>query len=387
MNKAKYCFLLLFYLTSIVVSSQEIASLKQLEIDSEILNQKRSLLIYTPKEYEERNLVAFDVIYVFDSQHRELFDLVHSIMSFASKRQFIVVGIASTSFPETEYYRNSDFLPNPVNVELKNYRTQKPNAENFWEFVKTEVFTYIHKNYRTTNRKFAIGHSLSASFVLDKAINESLSFTGYISISPNLAYDLFRLPNDFEKFNFISDETKFLYISQANELSSWDEDWNIGYEKIKSHVAYLDATGDYQIQFNEFPNQNHWNTYPVALNDALIKLSSFIENHQLKPRGEFREVNITVRVPDKNDEAFIAGNQSSLGNWDASKIKLVKTSDYERRITLKVQFPIEFKITRGSWDSQAFTDQTTNDGENIVINYVDGNVINLKVNVWNDRQF
>ncbi|MCB0744955.1 MAG: hypothetical protein KDC67_13690, partial [Ignavibacteriae bacterium] len=120
---------------------------------------------------------------------------------------------------------------------------------------------------------------------------------------------------------------------------------------------------------------------------SLEKLSAFIEKQPLKPKGELREINLIVTVPEKDDDAYITGNQEALGNWDPSSVKLKKISEFERQITLKVQLPIEFKITRGSWDSQAFTDQTTNDGENIVIQNTDENTIKLIVNVWNDRQY
>ena len=386
MFKTKAIIILIISLSFLTGNSQEIANLQQLEIESELLNQKRPILVYTPKEYNERNLVAFDVIYVFDSQHRESFDLVHSLLSFTSNKQFIVVGIASPSYPELEYYRNDDYLPKPIYVDIDHYRAQKPNAENFWHYVKDEVFTLIEKNYRTTNRRFCIGHSLSASFVLDRAIKESETFTGFISISPNLAYDNYRLANDFTGFDFISNETKFLYISQANELTTWREDWKIGYEKIKSFINERDSIGNYQINTNEFPNKNHWNTYLTSLTESLENLSSFLEKNQLSPKGELKEVKFKIKVPDKNDEAFITGNQNAFGKWNPSMVKLKKTSDFEREIVLNVQFPIEFKITRGSWDSQAFTDQTTNDGENIVINKIKADTIDLKVIVWNDRQ-
>src|SRR5690606_79640 len=62
---------------------------------------------------------------------------------------------------------------------------------------------------------------------------------------------------------------------------------------------------------------------------------------------------IKVAVPDKNDEVYIVGNQSNLGDWNPNKIKMNKTSDFAREISIELTFPAEFKFTRGTWDSEA----------------------------------
>ncbi|MEI6049670.1 MAG: alpha/beta hydrolase-fold protein [Bacteroidota bacterium] len=387
-NKFNLTILLLIF-PFLQILGQDIAAIEKLEINSKILNQQRTLFVYTPWNYSERDLVSFDVIYVFDVQHREISDLVHSSLSFLmGSKKFIVVGIPSLQYNDTNYYRNDDFLPKPINVKLEDYLTQNPNAENFWKFVDEEVIPLIETKYRTTDRRFAIGHSLSASFVLDKVINEAEVFKGCIAISPNLAYDNYRLANDFIKIDFNkSSEKKFIYISQSNELTTWAKPWGIGYSKIISFLDTIEDFGKYTILTKEFPENEHWNTYLPSLISGLTLLKSFIEENIYTLNGNFQEITFKIIVPDKNDDAYIVGNQLNLGNWEPSKIKLERVSDFEREIKLSVQFPIEFKITRGTWNSVAFTDQTTNDGENIVIYKSINNQINLKVNVWNDRQY
>lgn len=65
------------------------------------------------------------------------------------------------------------------------------------------------------------------------------------------------------------------------------------------------------------------------------------------------EVTIKVKVPKKEDNIYIVGNQTNLGDWNPEKIKMNKISDYEREITLKLRSPEIFKFTRGSWGSEA----------------------------------
>ena len=62
---------------------------------------------------------------------------------------------------------------------------------------------------------------------------------------------------------------------------------------------------------------------------------------------------IKVSVPNKTDEVFIVGNQESLGNWQPNQVSMNKISDYQREISLNLTFPAEFKLTRGSWESEA----------------------------------
>ena len=64
-------------------------------------------------------------------------------------------------------------------------------------------------------------------------------------------------------------------------------------------------------------------------------------------------VSFTVKVPNKEDEVYITGNQEELGKWSPNKIKMNKKSDYERTITLKIHTPAKFKFTKGNWENQA----------------------------------
>jgi hypothetical protein len=48
---------------------------------------------------------------------------------------------------------------------------------------------------------------------------------------------------------------------------------------------------------------------------------------------------------------YIAGNQSTITYWQ-SFVRLKKTSDYEREITLALHFPVQFKFTGGNWDRE-----------------------------------
>ena len=381
LNPAIMALWLAFHLNGF---AQQTAILTEIDFKSTILNQNRPVYIYTPSQYNERDLVSFDVVYVFDAQNRELFDLVHSSLNFIFfKKNFIVVGIASPSYEDLKYYRNCDYLPKPINVPIEEYQTDKPNAENFWSYFKDEIIPYINKNYRTTNVNYLVGHSLSASFVLDKAINTPELFKGFICVSPNLSYDKNRLADNFLKIDVKKPtEKKFLYLSQSNEPKTFAKPWGDAFYKVKNFINTNKNFGNYEVNTKEFPEYNHWNGFLPSLTEGLNSLNNFIDNNPYTLNGSAKEITCTVTVPNKNDEIYITGNQESLGSWNPSKVKLNKVSDYQREITLNVKFPIEFKITKGSWKSEGFTNQTTSSGENIVINNPKTDNLNIKVNDW-----
>ncbi|MBR3472520.1 MAG: hypothetical protein IKH22_08070, partial [Prevotella sp.] len=58
-------------------ASAQLESVKELTMKSEYFNHERQVLIYTPGGYQQFDQTYYDVIYVFDAQCREMFDLVH----------------------------------------------------------------------------------------------------------------------------------------------------------------------------------------------------------------------------------------------------------------------------------------------------------------------
>jgi predicted alpha/beta superfamily hydrolase len=354
----KYTILLLLTFILHSASAQQIARVEHVKIVSDYLNQEREILIYTPSDYDWRTNEYFNVLYVFDCQNREFFDYTTSIVSFLSdaSKSFIVVGISSPYIEEDDYARNNDLLP-VLNTEdsQKRFGKYSGNAENFLRYVSSEVIPYVRENYRILDNPTAIGHSLSASFILYSMMETSNLFQNYIAISPNFAYDEHRLSRELMEFNYerISRPT-FVYLSHADEGIDYWPEWKPAREK--TYDFFRDSLDDQNltVEIQEFPDYSHWSTFPPSLNAALQYYFEHLHDEQLKILSEPTfEVTIRVKVPEKDDELFIAGNQDKLGNWNPSKVKMDVVSDFERSITVRLQSPTQFKFTRGSWESEA----------------------------------
>ena len=349
---------ILFTLCINSIAGQKIARVENVKIQSETLNQEREILIYTPIDYDWRVNEYFNVIYVFDSQSREFFDYTSSIISFLSDntKPFIVIGITSPYNEKLDYARNNDLLPVlETQKSIDRYGTYSGNADKFFDFVSTEVIPFVDSHYRTLNNRIAVGHSLSASFVLYSFLQNSDIFNNYIAISPNLAYDDNKLANALIDYDYskIKSPTYF-YLSHANEGIDYWKEWKPAREKLYSFYNQTLNNHNVNVHIEAFPENNHWSTFPPSLSKAFNFYFDEVSALQEKELSE-EEYNVTIRVKvlNKKDNVYITGNQTNLGDWNPKKIKMEKTSDLEREITLKLKSPAQFKFTRGTWESEA----------------------------------
>ena len=365
--------------------SQRIAQVVKTKIQSQVLDQERELLIYTPAGYNEFKNKYYDVIYVFDAQNRVMLDLTSSLTHVLSntKKEFIIVGITSFYSEDVAYTRNNDLLPKLTSEHsIKRYGEYSGNADNFKNFISTEVVPFIDANYRTRYSRTAVGHSLSASLILSLFLDQTEVFDNYIAISPNLAYNNDELANRLINFDYEQlDKEKFIYLSHANESIDWPI-WKPAREKVYSFF-YNRVIDNLEIKRDEFPTETHWSTLAPSLTSGIKAFLNYEANKSVELSDETYEVQFTIKVPKASDEVFITGNQNALGNWDPKKIKLEKTSDFERSITLEIQAPAEIKFTRGTWESEALL-KGTGSAENFRVEPDRQSTYNFEVLYWAD---
>ena len=336
---------------------------------SEYFNHERQVLIYTPGGYQQFDQTYYDVIYVFDAQCREMFDLVHCLLNMACKpdpdggrsTSFIIVGICSPNLWDINYFRNHDYLPMPLhgnNGLFKEgyYYGKSPDLK---KFVKNELMPYVKTHYRTSGRSLGIGHSLSASFVLDAMITDDL-FDDYIAISPNCYYDEYRLATDIENHQFKNRKApRFIYASMSGEIDDgpdyWGDEWKAGWERVskflkdKSHFSENTVTS-----VQTFPGYGHYNGFMPSLTAALNDYIVFGAKNLVSYVGEETyPVHIELRGKNLTDPIYITGNQDVLANWEAKSIKMKIISDSIASIDLRLHLPAQFKFTRGSWEREA----------------------------------
>jgi len=152
---------------------------------SEILKEKRPILVYTP---------GFDTVYFTKPQYPVLYvldgdgyfnGLVTMIQHLSQHNgntlvpQMIIVGI-----PNTRGHRTRDL------TAIKG--TQDPTSgggENFTSFLEKELIPYIDKNYATAPYRTFMGHSLGGLLVMNTLLKHPNLFNAYVAMEPSMFFD------------------------------------------------------------------------------------------------------------------------------------------------------------------------------------------------------
>lgn len=340
--------------------AQPTARVIEKEFTSDMVRYARNILIYTPAQYDEMTQTDYDVIYVFDSQWRERFDLVTSLMHYFAQggiddpRNYIVVGIASPQ--EEDYNRNNDFLPVPQSMELPSDYIYYGNSSEFKKFISGELMPWIDSNYRTTGRTLAVGHSLGASFIIDAMVSDEM-FDDCIAMSPNFSWDNDRFADEFLNYDFSKNgDSRFICLTMADEVGDaanmWGEQWGNAWRKVKAFIDSLKFPAGVVVRVSEFPEYDHSQSVLPALTQTLAEYAKFRTSVTSLSGSEPVAVHIELSGSDMNGDIYITGNQEALANWNPEGIKMQTLDDSTKVIDLSLTLPAEFKFTRGSWDSQ-----------------------------------
>ncbi|MBQ7422855.1 MAG: hypothetical protein IJV27_12055 [Prevotella sp.] len=354
-------------------SAQQTARVRDVHLKSEYFSHDRQVLIYTPAGYDEFTETSYDVAYVFDAQTRSNFSLAHSLLNYVDEeetsKKYIVVGVCSPYITESDYARNNDYLPMPLHEVGKGLfaHSYYGGSADLKRFLSRELMPYIDGHYRTSGRTIGIGHSLSASFVLDAMLTDEL-FDDYIALSANYGYDSLRLATDIESHSFMSRKApRFIFVSMGNEPETWKrETWTAGWERAKAFFTEQTHFPENTIvSVKQFPDYDHHQVFLYGLIEATREYRRFSSSVLVAYTGEQTyPVHIELHGRDLKDEVYITGNQAALGNWDPRQVKMKILNDSTCAIDLPLHLPALFKITRGSWDTQA-----------VISNADDGNLI------------
>lgn len=259
----KRFFLIVLSFVSISCFSQKTDTLS---INSAILNEKRKLVVYIPADYVYDSSKKCEVIYVFDAQAREIFDMVTATMAFKNNGicPMIVVGVISSD-------RNKDFLSsNEYKETADTYHGHLGNADNFLNFISTEVIPLVDKSYRTLPKRIAIGHSNGGTFITYCLLKQPALFDAYISISPNLGYDKMQFVKRFQKFNPKNlNSEKFFYTCNSKGYPE-EGDWITARNQITNIFRREPFKQKIHFENDDFSaTETHWSVFQIGVLNGL----------------------------------------------------------------------------------------------------------------------
>jgi len=226
------------------------------KIYSEKLGEDREIKILLPRGYNNKNKKAYPVIYVFDGDY--LFEAVAGNVDYYSYwdtiPDAIVVGVNQRESREMDCLHNKE---NSLPFE---------QGADFFEFIGSELMTYIDDNFKTKLFTVAIGQGITANFINYYLLKEGTPlFNGYIALSPDFASDV---PDYLQKTLATTEHQVFYYMSTS------DKD----IESIKTNTIELDRklkaieNKNFLYAFDKFENITHYNLPLHAIPNALEKI-------------------------------------------------------------------------------------------------------------------
>ncbi len=247
-NYKKGFVFFLILICSTLAQNNVIPFYEQTTIHSEILNEDRDIMIYTPRGYNSTD-AGYPVLYLTDGNRhiRHTIGIIEFLNTQGFAPPMIIVGIPNT-------VRSRDLTPpSEVNTNV----AQRGGANRFVSFIRDELGNYISENYKTNGFDILFGHSFGGLFSVNAIANHSEKFDAFISVSPSLQWNNF----DFSKniISYLSDinENKWLYLAVGgldperikegcktfdDNMKKLDNDkisWNYGYFEEETHGSVV----------------------------------------------------------------------------------------------------------------------------------------------------
>jgi predicted alpha/beta superfamily hydrolase len=232
--KKAILFLMLLPLLSLAqqFKSEPIENGIRIKFNSRIMGEERTIWIRVPASYNEASssTQTYPVIYVLDG--KSAFFPVTGVVSFMSEEdhvnyqipEMIVVGV------DTEN-RFRDLTPIKSTKQANGEESKTPEqklmmsgsggGEQFLNFLKEEVFTYIEKNYRTNPFRIYVGHSLGGLTATYTFLKHPDLFNATISIDPSLWWDGAKYVNEAPELlkKMPKDQIRKYYVSVIDSSS------------------------------------------------------------------------------------------------------------------------------------------------------------------------
>lgn len=180
LNSMKKLLTLVFVL---FISFNNIAQeIEILKFNSAELKDERNIQIYIPPSYATDSTKVYPLAIVLDAEY--LFDIyVANAKLYAKKDEApeqIIVGINQNYYNiryEDCSYSKETGLPTE-------------QGEEFYRFIRSELFDYFEENYRISPFKTVIGNTLTANFINYFLIEDNPGFNAFININPYYAANM-----------------------------------------------------------------------------------------------------------------------------------------------------------------------------------------------------
>ena len=248
---------------------QDIIIGKKVTIESKVLDETRTMMVYLPPGYEISDR-KYPVLYLLDGRAHFLHasGITHYLARLGNTPPMIVVAIANID-------RTRDFSPT--------HRDERPNtggAPAFLGFLDKELIPFIDQSYKTVPFRILMGHSFGGTFATYCLYTKPDLFNAYISISPYLQWDENLLVNQAKKkLKSSYTKPKFYFMTVGNEPDY--------FEPLKqfSSVMKMKSENAIDFQYVIMKDEDHSSIPHISIYKGL----KFIFNDWQLPQYKMRE--------------------------------------------------------------------------------------------------
>ena len=234
---------------------------ERVEIYSQILDEKRPILINKPRRYGVSG-ASFPVMVLLDGEAH--FHYTTGVIDFLTINRLIpemlVVGIPNTD-------RSRDLTPSSTNAQEQERLPTHGGADDFLKFINEELFPWLNENYQTHPYRILVGHSFGGLFAINSMITNPEVFNAYIAISPSLQWSDQGLVDQAESFFDTTESlTADLFMTAGNEGGSL-----LGGVRKLSGILDEKAPSGFRWRFTHLPEESHGS---VPLRSTYLGLES-----------------------------------------------------------------------------------------------------------------
>ncbi len=245
------------------------------EFYSQILKEKRRLIVHLPLNYAKEPTKKYPVMYVLDGGNQDVHtsDQISVLAKTGLIPECIVVGVLNTKTS-----RNRDQTPPFMQTETDDPKSPFGEADHFLKFLEEEIIPKIDSNYRINGYKTLTGHSRGGLFVLYSLIKKPSLFDARFCYStPVWRFDDLMIKKTIDFLRTQKPKKTFLFLSAGD-----DETTNIvgGFNRLSLELKNFQKN----IAFYNYltPLANHQQNPIVATPKALYQWGEYLKTNSIK---------------------------------------------------------------------------------------------------------
>lgn len=245
---------------------------------SESLKEYRKIYVHLPANYNTNKNKKYPVVFSLDGE--VLLPTINNVQSFYSggfMPEMVLVGISNAN------NRTRDLTTSKIKEKYgMPFNEENGEADNFSNFIETELIPFIENKYRVTNFRTLIGHSYGGLFTIYTLINYPQLFSNYLAIDPSLDWDGQKLITEAqEKLSSKNFKGKSLFLSLSGQLHMQNP--KVTKDNVMQDTSDFTLFARSNITFSNMVKQNNknglafeWKFYPRDLHGT-ISLPSIMD--------------------------------------------------------------------------------------------------------------